>query len=210
MAQETKTTGKKKEAPKAKPVVKTAPKPVEKKEAPKKVEAPVVKKEAQKKEKVVKKQAPTKAKRVIKKKSYTITRTTESSAMGHEKARLEKKKGKFKRQNFGKKKRIPDKWITPRGIDSGHREDEKHKPAHPRSGYMTPQHVKGLDVTGFEPVRVFNVAGLASIDSKRQAIIIASAVGMKKRIEIQKVAQEKKIQILNYKDAPVKVAKTKE
>jgi large subunit ribosomal protein L32e len=145
---------------------------------------------------------PAEPKKVVEKKpkSYKISRSKESSSMGHEKARLEKKKGKFKRQNFGKKKRVPDKWRTPRGIDSGHRIDEKHKPAHPRSGYMTPKKVKGLDVTGYKPIRIFNVAGLEGLDPKTEAILIASAVGMKKRIEIQKAAQQKNIQILNFKE----------
>lgn len=149
-----------------------------------------------------------KASKPKKEKSYRLTRSKEASKMGREKSRLEKKKGKFKRQNYGKKKRVPNRWRRPRGIDSGHRIDEKHKPAHPRSGYMTPQNVKGLDVTGYEPVRVFNLSGLEGLDPKTQAILIASAVGNRKRAAIQKAAKGKNIQVLNFKEVPEK-AKTK-
>jgi len=183
---------KKKEAPQKKEVV------AEKKEVVSKMES-APKEITKKEEKPVKKEEP-KPKPKKKEKSYKIIRSKESSKLAREKSRLEKKKGKFKRQNYGKKLRIPDRWRRPKGIDSGHQNDEKYKPAHPRSGYMTPQKVKGLDVTGYEPVRVFNVDGLEGLDSKTQAILIASCVGKKKRTQMQKIAQEKRIAILNYKE----------
>ena len=120
--------------------------------------------------------------------------------MSREKSRLEKKKGRFKRPNFGRMKRVPDAWRRSYGIDSKQREGKKSKPPVPNSGYMTPQAVKGLHRSGYFPVRVFNVADLKSIDHNVQAIVIGATVGSKKRAEIQKVAQEKKIQILNYKE----------
>lgn len=207
MAEKKKTTGKKKvgvtvtkpvekkDVKETKPVEKKVEKPVEKKVEQKEAPKAEKKKETKPVEKVEKKEKPKK-----KEKTYKISRSSESSKMAREKSRLEKKKGKFKRQNYGKKLRVPDRWRRPKGIDSGHRIDEKHKPAHPRSGYMTPEKVKGLDVTGYKPVRVFNIDGLTGLDAKTDAIIIAAAVGMKKRNEIQKTAQEKKIQILNYKE----------
>lgn len=151
-----------------------------------------------------------KASKAKKEKSYKLTRSKEASKMGREKSRLEKKKGKFKRQNYGKKKRVLNRWRKPRGIDSGHRINEKSKPARPRSGYMTPKKVKGLDTTGYEPIRVFNLSGLEGLEPKTQAILIASAVGNKKRAEIQKAAQDKNIQILNFKEVPEKAKKKKE
>jgi len=135
-----------------------------------------------------------------KKSSYKIIKTPEARKLACEKARLEKKKGAFKRQNYGKMKRIPNRWRRPTGIDSGHQDDERHKPAHPRTGYMTPQKVKGLHVTGYRPIRVFNTSQLAGVNLKTEAIVIAATVGRKKRAEIRKIAQEKKIQILNYKE----------
>lgn len=132
--------------------------------------------------------------------SYKVVKTPEARELAKEKQRLEKKKGAFKRQNYGKLKRIPNRWRRPTGVDSGHQDDEKFKPAHPRSGYITPQKVKGLHVTGYKPVRVFNAVQLGGINPKTEAAIIASSVGGKKRMELQKLAQEKKIQVLNYKE----------
>ena len=181
--------------------VQPKPKAVKKsvvKETPKKAEVKPKAKEKPKAE--VKKQVKEKPKPAKKEKSYRISRSKEISKTAREKSRLEKKKGKFKRQNYGKKKRVPNRWRRPKGIDSGHRIDEKHKPAHPRSGYITPKKVRGLDVTGFRPVRVFNLSELEAIDPKTEAALIASPVGRKKRLEMQKRAQEKKIQVLNYKE----------
>lgn len=151
-------------------------------------------------EKVAPKKEVKKKVKEKKKSSYKIIKTPEARKLACEKARLEKKKGAFKRQNYGKMKKIPNRWRRPTGIDSGHQDDEKHKPAHPRTGYMTPQKVKGLHVTGYKPIRIFNASQLAGINPKMEAILIAASVGRKKRAELQKLAQEKRIQILNYKE----------
>ncbi len=132
--------------------------------------------------------------------SYVLKRSKEAQSLAREKIRLEKKKGKFKRQNYGKKKRVPDRWRRPRGIDSGHQNDEKHKPAHPRSGYITPRKVRGLHPSGYFPVRVFTPSDLDRINPRIEAVLIASSVGKKKRIEIQRLAMQRGIQILNYKE----------
>ena len=131
--------------------------------------------------------------------SYKISRSPEAKKNANEKIRLEKKKRKFKRQNLGKKLKVLDRWRRSRGIDSGQAKQEKDKPAVPKTGYMTPKPVRGLHPTGYVPIRVFNVPSLDSVNKKTEAIMIASAVGMKKRLEIQKKADELGIAILNFK-----------
>ena len=102
MAEKKTTKGKeKKEKVEEKPVEKTVVKA-------KKEEKPVEKKEK---------------KEPKKEKGYKLSRSPEASKMAREKSRLEKKKGKFKRQNLGKKMKVKDRWRRPRGIDSGHRKD---------------------------------------------------------------------------------------
>ncbi len=135
-----------------------------------------------------------------KKLGYKIVRSPEAVKMSREKIRLEKKKGKFKKPGYGKMDKVKNRWRKPKGIDSRQREHSKDKPPMPNAGYMTPQSVKGMSPTGYFPVRVFNVSDLTSINAKTQAVIIASVVGKKKRVEIQKAAQEKKIQVLNYRE----------
>ncbi len=132
--------------------------------------------------------------------AYKVTRSPEAVKLSKAKTRLEKRKGKFRPQNFGRMARVPNRWRTPRGIDAGQRIGEKCKNPCPNSGYMTPQAVKGLHPTGYEPVRVFRLLDLEGLDPKRQAVIIASQVGKKNRAAIQKKAKEKGIQVLNYKE----------
>jgi large subunit ribosomal protein L32e len=181
-----------------KPVEKGAGKKVTEEKKPEKKEARKGQGEETREEKPKKPAA--KEVKEKKKPSYRISRTPEAVKMAREKSRLEKKKAKFKRQNQGKMKRVPERWRMPTGIDSGHQDFEKGKPGHPRAGYMTPPRVRGLHPSGFSPVRVFNADGLVAIDPKTQAILIAGSVGRRKRREIQKLAQDKGIQILNYKE----------
>jgi len=148
-----------------------------------------------------KKEVKNEAKKAKKKEkpSYRIARTSEASEQAKEKSRLEKKKRMFRRDGFGKTIRVKDRWRVPSGIDSGQRLAQKRKRASPKVGYMTPKSVKGLHPTGYKPIRVLNVSQIAGINPKTEAIIIGATVGRRKRDEIQKLAQEKKIQILNFK-----------
>ncbi|MBN2517979.1 MAG: 50S ribosomal protein L32e [Candidatus Altiarchaeota archaeon] len=130
---------------------------------------------------------------------YTLDRSVEAKKLAKARSRLKKKKGNFKRQNLGKKKKVPDRWRRPKGIDSRHQDAEKCKPPLPRAGYKTPYEVRGLHPSGYLPVRVWNTSDLSSLDPKSQAIIIASSVGRKKRDEIQNLAKGKSIQVLNFK-----------
>jgi len=135
-----------------------------------------------------------------KKPSYKIVRSVEAVRAALEKQRLEKKKGKFKRPCYGKWDKVKNRWRRPKGVDSRQRQGFKCKPPMPNAGNMTSPEVKGLHYSGYLPVRIFNVAGLESIDHKKEAIIIAATVSKRKRVEIQKAAVEKKIQVLNYKE----------
>jgi len=176
------------------------PKAEAKKEAPKEEAKPEVKKEDTKTAKPVEKpKEKAAAKKKEKKQSYKISRSPEAKKLGKEKVRLEKKKGKFKRPNFGRVKKVPDRWRRPIGIDSRQQNQCKDKPPLPKVGYSTPKKVKGLHPTGYEPVRITNLAGLEAVDKKTQAVVLASSLGKRQRTEIQDKAKELGIQILNFK-----------
>ena len=64
-------------------------------------------------------------------------------------------------------------------------------------GFGSPRAVRGLHPSGYEEVLVYNVKDLEKVDPKRQAIRIASCVGMKKRLKIEEKAKELGIKILN-------------
>ena len=57
--------------------------------------------------------------------------------------------------------------------------------------------MRGLHPSGYEEVLVYNVKDLEKVDKERQAIRIASCVGMKKRLAIEEKARELGIKILN-------------
>jgi large subunit ribosomal protein L32e len=113
-------------------------------------------------------------------------------------------KPKFLRNDWHKKIKLGRgvknnrKWRAGRGIQSKVRLNRKGHPDRPRIGWGADNSVKNK-VAGLEAVRVENLSGLKNMKSS-QGIIIAN-VGMRKRKEIIKAANEKKIKILNrYKE----------
>jgi len=168
------------------------------KEEAKKVEEPKAeKKEKPKAEtaKVEKKEKP----KVEKKPVYKIKKSKAALSKSKERSRLKKQNPTFKRQNLGKKKKVKNRWRTSRGIDAGQRIKEKGKPAIPEAGYSTAHAVRGLHPSGYQPVRVFSLSDLDGLNPEEQAIIIAGSVGKRKRSEMQKAAEQRNIQVLNFK-----------
>jgi len=103
----------------------------------------------------------------------------------------------FRRQDYHKKKRTPESWRRPRGGLSKQRRGVKGKGPKVEAGYRTPTAVRGRHPSGFEEVRVHNVADLEGIDGDREAARIASAVGARKRERIEDEAEERGIRVLN-------------
>jgi large subunit ribosomal protein L32e len=73
----------------------------------------------------------------------------------------------------------------------------KYRPNKVRVGYRGPKDVRGLHPSGYQEVLIHNINDLQNIDNSVQAIRIGSTVGTKKRIEIQKKAEELDIRTLN-------------
>lgn len=108
------------------------------------------------------------------------------------------RKPEFKQQNFGRKKRISDRWRRPRGIQSKMRHKFKGYPIMVSKGWRSPAAVKGLDNKGNETVLVHNINDLDKVH-KHQAVIIAGNVGNKKRLAIIEKAEQLKIPVVNIK-----------
>ena len=115
--------------------------------------------------------------------------------------KLKRKKPEFLRQNWFRFPKLGEKWRRPRGRHSKLRRHFKGKGFMPDPGYGSPKEVRGLHPSGLREVRVFNVKDLEGLDPNVHAVRIAAQVGMKKRIEIMKRAQERGLRVLN----PVKV-----
>lgn len=113
---------------------------------------------------------------------------------------MKRKKPDFIRQGWhkflrlGKHVKKRRKWRAAKGGDSKTRLRERGKPARPTIGWGSDKGIRGK-INGVIPVRIENVSQLEKMKSG-ESIIIAS-VGKKKRMEISKMATDKKIKILN-------------
>ena len=67
----------------------------------------------------------------------------------------------------------------------------------PSVSYGKPKAEKYLHPSGFREVLVYNVRDLEKVDLKKEVARIGSSVGKRKRVEIKKKAEEKKIKVLN-------------
>ena len=106
-----------------------------------------------------------------------------------------KMKPKFKRQQLILNK-LKDSWRKPKGIHSKLRLQKKGKGKLVRIGYGTKKDLKGL-IKGKKAVRVTN---LKDLENLKEAIIISSKIGLKKKLEIINKAKELKLEIINIKN----------
>ncbi len=115
--------------------------------------------------------------------------------------RQKARKPEFRHFEAHKKLRLRDKgWRRPKGLHNKWRERVGGKWSGRilvSIGFGSPKAVRGLHPSGYEEVLVYNVKDLENVDPKRQAIRIASTVGMKKRLQIEEKAKELGIKILN-------------
>ena len=105
------------------------------------------------------------------------------------------RKPEFRHQDSWKQKRLKtNSWRKPRGMHSKIRMCFRGNPKMPSPGYRAPAAVRGLHPSGLTATLVTTPKQL---DLAPEAIIIAAAVGTKKKLEIIKKAAEKKIPVLN-------------
>lgn len=110
--------------------------------------------------------------------------------------RVKRKKPGFKRQEGYRLKKLKRAWRRPRGRHSKLRKHEKARGRLPRVGYGSPKSVRGLTRYGYKEVRVSNPNDLEKLNPEKEIALISSSVGKKKRTEIMKKAEEKKIKIV--------------
>ena len=113
------------------------------------------------------------------------------------KIRAKRKAPRFKRQELWAQKTLKDKWRRPRGKQSKMRKQQRGRGRIPKPGYGSPAAVRGLNKQGFREVRIFNPQDLGSLNREKEAAIIASGVGRKKRLEILRKAEELGVAVSN-------------
>ncbi|MCX8184271.1 MAG: 50S ribosomal protein L32e [Sulfolobales archaeon] len=89
------------------------------------------------------------------------------------------------------------KWKKPRGKDNPMRLKLKGQPPAAASGYETPVAIRGLHPSGLKPVVVNNIKELDNLDPARYIVYIGSSVGLRKKIEIIRKAQEMGFRVAN-------------
>jgi large subunit ribosomal protein L32e len=112
-------------------------------------------------------------------------------------ARQKSKKPEFNFHDSHKKKRLGTSWRKPRGLHNKLRQQIAAKGKLVRPGFGSPRAVRGFHPCGLPEMLVNNLAEL----SKAQgfAVRIASAVGRKKRLEIEAKAEQSGLKVLNPK-----------
>lgn len=119
--------------------------------------------------------------------------------------KIKAKKPTFLRQDFQRKK-LKTKWRQPKGIHSKLRTKFKGHVKHPSMGFSSPKAVRFLHPSGFKEILVANLSQLKDIKPD-EGIIIASLVGMKKKLELLKKIKELKLRLLNIKNIDETITK---
>ncbi|MBD3318602.1 50S ribosomal protein L32e [Candidatus Woesearchaeota archaeon] len=106
----------------------------------------------------------------------------------------------FERDESFKRKEIGSSWRRPRGNCNKCRKNIFGHPALVKKGYRAPRNVRGLLPSGLDPVMIYTLADLDTIDKNLQAAVIASSVGTRKRFTIYEECIKRNIIITNTKD----------
>ncbi len=102
----------------------------------------------------------------------------------------------FRRIDAHKKAKLDPSWRRPRGHHAQLRRKKKAKGAFVKAGYGSPALVSGYHPSGYREVLVHRPADVAGI-AKTEAIRIGRTVGRRKQLEIERVAREQNIKVLN-------------
>ncbi|MDD3159697.1 MAG: eL32 family ribosomal protein [Candidatus ainarchaeum sp.] len=104
-------------------------------------------------------------------------------------------RGRFGKKNLRRKNKDKwNKWRKPRGIDL---DKSLRHGFRPKIGYRNAKEIRGIHPSGYKEVKVENFLDLEKVDPKTQAVRLGATVGKRKRNEIIKKANAKKIWILN-------------
>ena len=115
------------------------------------------------------------------------------------KKKMKSKKPEFLRHLWWKKPKFKNdpKWRKPKGSDNKMRLKRKGYPPLVEVGYRSPRLVRGLHPSGKKPVVVHNVKELNDLDPETHIIYIGKTVGLRKRMEIMRIAIEKGFKVAN-------------
>jgi large subunit ribosomal protein L32e len=115
-----------------------------------------------------------------------------------------KKKPKFNVPNLGFFKSVKARWRKPRGTHNKKRMKFQFMGALPKIGYKNEIGVRGLHSSGKTEVLVSNLAELDALKEAEVVVRLASALGRKKRGQLEERAKALKLKVLNNRFNGVK------
>ncbi len=122
--------------------------------------------------------------------------------------KLKAKKPVFKRHDAHKKARIDDNWRRPKGRQNKMRLHRKGYAKARSTGYGSPREAYGLSRSGLIQNRVTHVKDFASLDAKKDGVIIARTVGNRRRLVLLEYIEKHNFTLLHADVAKVKDAIT--
>ena len=111
---------------------------------------------------------------------------------------MKEKRPNFRRQDF-QRPSLGDAWRQPKGMHSKLRRKRRGHATHPSPGFSAPKAVRGLHPSGLKQIIISALNQLETI-KKGEGVLISSKVGIKKKLELIKKAQELKLPLLNIKN----------
>jgi large subunit ribosomal protein L32e len=107
------------------------------------------------------------------------------------------KKPVFRRQEGYRHVKLKESWRRPKGRHSKLRKSERARGTTPRSGYGSPREVRGLNRLGYRETRVSSMRDMERLDPREEMAVISGSVGRKKRLELLRLAEERKVRVSN-------------
>jgi len=117
---------------------------------------------------------------------------------------VRKRKPKFNVPNLHFFKSVKARWRKPRGTHNKKRMKFRFMGALPKIGYKNALTVRGLHSSGRTEVLVSNLAELDALKEAEVVVRLASALGGKKRKQLEERAKALKIEVLNNRFNGVK------
>ena len=123
---------------------------------------------------------------------------------------MKDKKPDFIRQAAHRKKKLGDRWVRPKGLQSKLRLHRKGHHKLVEIGYSSPAAVRGFTRKGFLPVPVSSIKDMNAIDKKTQCAVISATVGMKKKLQLLEVAKKANVTVSSIKDIDSYISNAKQ
>ena len=121
------------------------------------------------------------------------------------KRELNRKRPKFKRDGYGKRKRISSEWKRPTGRHNKMKDKKAGHRRMPMPGFRSNRLVRGLHYSGLMPILIKTLSDVARLDRKTQGAIVASSIGGRKKLLILDSLKKANVPVLNLREDQAKL-----